>query len=329
MEEEKTLHGIAHPAYELAAGRKTLVFAASVAHAERMCEIFNRHKIDCARWVCGKTNKDERRQMFADYAKGRFQILVNVGVATEGFDEPSIEVVALARPTKSRALYSQMVGRGTRPLAGVVDGVGAADLRRRAISESGKTCLEVIDCVGNSGRHKLISAADILGGKYTDEVIERATHNAQEKSKEGKPADVMEELNRASLQIREECERERRRHVVGVAEYSSTEINPFDLFDISPERERGWNKGRALTGKMAAMLARNGIDPSKLTYTHASQVIGEIINRPEILPCTPGQAKVLRRYGYKSNKYNKREASIIIDRLAANNWQRPPKEVTV
>ena len=57
--------------------------------------------------------KDKRRDMLRAYAEGRFQFLVNVDVATEGFDEPGIQLVVMARPTKSRAKYAQMAGRGT------------------------------------------------------------------------------------------------------------------------------------------------------------------------------------------------------------------------
>ena len=113
MEKEHHLHAICTPTLEIAGTKKTLVFAASVAAAERMCEIFNRHK-PCARWLCGKTPKADRRQMIAGFAAAEFNILVNVGVLTEGFDDPGIEVIVMARPTKSQALWIQMVGRGSR-----------------------------------------------------------------------------------------------------------------------------------------------------------------------------------------------------------------------
>jgi hypothetical protein len=88
-----------------------------------------------------------------------------------------------------------MVGRGTRPLAGIVDQFGDPIQRREAIEASGKPAVEVMDFVGNAGRHKLITTADILGGKYEDEVVELAAANASEKSaRDGKPADVATEL---------------------------------------------------------------------------------------------------------------------------------------
>jgi superfamily II DNA or RNA helicase len=100
LEFEETLHGFVGPILELSGDRKTLIFAASIAHAERICEILNRHKPKSAEWVHGKTPKEERRDLWPRYAGSDFQYLVNVGVTTEGFDEPSIEIIAICRPTR-------------------------------------------------------------------------------------------------------------------------------------------------------------------------------------------------------------------------------------
>lgn len=74
--------------------------------------------------------------------------------------------MAIARPTMSRALYTQMAGRGTRVLPNVVDGLNTPEERRKAIVESAKPNVEIIDFVGNSSKHRLVTSADILGGKY-------------------------------------------------------------------------------------------------------------------------------------------------------------------
>jgi superfamily II DNA or RNA helicase len=320
MEYEETLHAVAAPTLELAAGRKTLVFAASVAHAERLCEIFNRHRAECARFVTGTTPKDERRSMLVDYAAGKFQILVNVGVATEGFDEPGIQVVVMARPTKSRALYAQMAGRGTRPLPGLVDGLPQADARRAAITASAKPACEIIDFVGNSGRHKLITTADILGGNYSDEVVDRARKLAEEA--DGAAVDMAEALVDAERQLAEERERARRAAIRAKARYTSQVVDPFEVFHIEPWRERGWDKGRQPSEKMLALLERNGIKTRGLTFTQAKQLIGEIIRRYEERKCSFKQARLLARYGYPTDAPFA-EASRLIDALAKNNWKRP------
>ena len=325
MEYEETLHGIAYPTLDLAAGRKTLVFAASVAHAERLCEIFNRHADGCSRFVTGTTPKEERRAMFTDYAADRFQILCNVGVATEGFDEPGIAVVVMARPTKSRALYAQMAGRGTRPLPGLVDGY-EADARRGRIAGSIKPYLEVVDFVGNSGRHKLVTSADILGGNYADDVIERA--RAATESAAGAPVDMLDALALAEREIAAEKERTRRAALRVKASYTARQVDPFDVLHLEPWRERGWDKDRPLSPKMTALLEKQGIDVRGLSYTQASQLCAEIIRRFTERRCTFKQARLLSKFGYDPD-VTFDQARRLIDAVAANGWQRPPDAAPV
>lgn len=97
----------------LATDRKAIVFCATVDHAYSVMEAFNKRGIK-SNCVVGATDKEERSQIFKDFSEGKIQVLTNVGVATEGYDEPSIGCVILARPTKSPVLYSQAVGRGLR-----------------------------------------------------------------------------------------------------------------------------------------------------------------------------------------------------------------------
>ena len=134
LEEEEHLHGIADPLFREAGSRTTLVFAVTVKQAERLSEILNRHEAACSMAVSQHTPDFMRREIFENFADGKFRFLVNVGIATEGYDCPRISCVALARPTKSRSLYAQMIGRGTRPLAGLLDSIGEADGRRLAIA---------------------------------------------------------------------------------------------------------------------------------------------------------------------------------------------------
>lgn len=328
MESEKPLHGIADAVLKEAKWKRTLVFATSVAHADRLAEIFNRKRPDSARWVCGETAKDIRAQTLKDYTAGRFQFLVNVGVFTEGFDEPSIEMVAIARPTKSRSLYAQMIGRGTRPLPGIVDHLATADERRAAIARSRKPAVEVLDFEGNSGRHKLVSVADILGGNYEDDVVEEATARAK---KEGRTVNIADELERAQADMarkREEDvrrEQERRRHIVGTARYQKISVDPFEVLDITPARERGWDTQYQSTPKQVELLERFGIDAKALTRKQAGQLIGECFARRDKGQCTYKQAKTLKAHGLDPN-VSFQEASRLITELAANGWKKRPAQ---
>lgn len=330
MEAEKPLLGVADATLEIAGDKRTLVFAASVAHAKMLCEIFNRYKPGVAAWVCGQTDKDERKLINSDLNHGKIQILCNCGTHTEGFDSPGVEIVVMARPTKSRSLYAQMVGRSTRPLPNTVDGKDSAEARRQAIAQSVKPSCLVVDFVGNSGRHKLITTADILGGKVSEAAIERAIARARQN---GKPVqmdsalDEEEELLRKEEAEKRQLEEQRRRmKLVAKAAYKTQEVNPFDLLQIRPVKERGWDKDRQLSEKQRNFLRRSGVDPDKMPFSQAKQLINEMMARFKNGQCTIGQAKVLKKFGYDTNmSYD--TASATITTLKANGWKRPSGEV--
>lgn len=322
MEQEKVLHKVVTPTIEIAKGRRTLVFASSVAHADRMAEIFNRHGVSAA-IVHGGTFKDERRRILNAYNDGKIQVLCNCGVATEGFDSPGIEVVAIARPTTSRALYTQMVGRGTRVLPGVVDGIQDAEARRQAIARSGKPSMLTIDFVGNAGKHKLVCAADVLGGKYDDEVVKEAKRQMVEA---GKPMDVIEALEQAAKAVldkrKEDAAKNKRTLVTARVDYEMQRVDAFSIFRISATRVAAAAKITApLTVAQEAMLRRNGIDTTGLPVAHCRALYNEILRRIKAKRCTYKQASLLRRFGYETD-VSFREASRIIDTLKSNGWKK-------
>jgi len=100
-----------------AAGKKMIVFAVNTMHAEL---IANRYTENGYRAISVdyKTDSLERKKIIEDFRNGKIQILCNVNLFTEGFDCPDVEVIQLARPTKSLNLYLQMVGRGMRIFPG-------------------------------------------------------------------------------------------------------------------------------------------------------------------------------------------------------------------
>lgn len=283
---ESILHEMIDPIIEIVGKRKTIIFATPGSKkpteddegfhiAERMTEIINRYKPNSARRVSQDTPKDVRRQMLLDFSAGEFQFLVNVGVLTEGFDDPSIEVVAITRPTKSRSLYSQMVGRGTRPLPGIVDQYEHAHERRHSIATSTKPHVEILDFVGNSGRHKLVNTADILGGNYEQVVIDKAVKKATEES-----VDMTEALKEAYEETKDEREKERRAKILAKTKFQITDVDPFDVFDLQPIRERAWDKGKPPTPAQLYALRSMGIPQKQnLTRAQAGQLLSEAYRR--------------------------------------------------
>lgn len=98
----------------LARDRHTIVFAVDIAHAQALCERFQAAQI-AAEVIHSKMSHETRADITRQFREQKVQVLVNVGIATYGFDCPSISCVVLARPTKSIVLHHQMIGRGLRP----------------------------------------------------------------------------------------------------------------------------------------------------------------------------------------------------------------------
>ena len=97
-------------------GKKTLVFCLNVNHAKKMAAYFNDNNINIrSKAIYGELSRKERKNILTQFKNGEIDVLCNCQLLTEGFDEPSIEALILARPTKSKALYCQMIGRGVRP----------------------------------------------------------------------------------------------------------------------------------------------------------------------------------------------------------------------
>jgi len=102
---------------KFAKGLKTIVFAVSIKHSKLIIEQYRAAGISAAH-VDGEMPMAERDAIFKAFKNGKYEVLCNVGIACYGYDEPTIQCVQLARPTKSLALYLQQIGRGTRPLPG-------------------------------------------------------------------------------------------------------------------------------------------------------------------------------------------------------------------
>ncbi len=126
-----------------AEGRKSIAFTVGVAHAHHLAEMFRARGVT-AEAADGSMDKDERRAILARFRAGATRVLVNCNVFTEGFDEPSISCVVMARPTKSALLYTQIAGRGTR------------------ICEGKSDCL-ILDFCDLARRHSLCAAPTLFG----------------------------------------------------------------------------------------------------------------------------------------------------------------------
>ena len=128
---------------EHAVGRPTLAFCANVQHAHDLAAEFNNAGVKAVA-VDGSTKS--RAQYYTALSNGEIDVITNCNVLTEGFDEPNIQCVITARPTKSSSLYIQIVGRGTR-----------------LCPEKGKRDCLIIDVVDVTTRHSLVTLPTLFG----------------------------------------------------------------------------------------------------------------------------------------------------------------------
>jgi superfamily II DNA or RNA helicase len=145
---------------ELLEDRPTICFCADVAHAESLGKAFRAANVPAAA-VSGAMDRAERAAILARFRAGELRVLTNCMLLTEGYDEPSVAGIILARPTKSELLYAQMIGRGTR-------------LHR------GKENVTVVDIVDASREHKLVALPTLFGLPGAFDLQGRTTTDAFE-----------------------------------------------------------------------------------------------------------------------------------------------------
>ncbi len=225
LTEEKPLHAMCASAHELVGNRQSLWFCVTVAHAKATAGVLGRYTTGGVQFLSGDTPIEERRAAVEAYKAGRIQHLVNCALFLEGFDAPATSAIVMGRPTKSLSLYMQVLGRGTRPLPGIVDGIAEAAARRQAIAFSLKPNMTVIDFAGNAGRHKIVQAADVLGGKHSPPTREYAKQTMEE---EGRTVDLEAALNRAEDELALVYEEDqRRKKIKAEVEFSAYNVDPF------------------------------------------------------------------------------------------------------
>jgi hypothetical protein len=220
-----------------------------------------------------------------------------------------------------------MSGRATRPhesIAHRLNDCPSSAIRKSMIARSVKPSALIIDFVGNSGRHKLMTTADILGGKVSDEVIEAAIASAKKSGSRVRMDKSLEEEEKRIEERRQKqlAEQARKAKLIGKSIYSKRSVNPFDVLDIRPVQPRGWHEGKQISDGMKNILRKGGVNPDELDYSKASQLCGVLIDRWKKHLCTIKQAGLLARFGCDTN-VTFDQAKVMIDKIVANGWKRP------
>ena len=316
MAREEALHGVAKPAWELSGDRPTIVFTTSIDNARRLAEILDRYAGGkrVATYVDSTLDKQKREENLKLFESGERRFLVNVGIATEGYDHPPTSCVVLGRPTKSRALMVQMIGRGTRggPRCPV----------------EGKDDLLVIDFVGATGRFDLVNAVDALAGEESEEdaALIKAVIQKADKPMSFEEARAIVDERRRKERETEDARRTRRGDIKARVEYRAFDPNPFVQLGVKRDylHERyGW---AAATDKQMAtivkMSGKGAVIPPNLGKMEAGKLLTALIGRMNAGKCTLPQLRVLNKQGINGDQYSMPQASAVIDAIAKGGWRR-------
>lgn len=324
----KAVEGIVAKTLELEPERQGIAFFPGVQSAELAAQRFNARAPGSACFISGSTDPFERKQLVADFKRGRYRYLCNCQVATEGFDAPSTSCIIIGRPTLSRALFAQMVGRGTRTEPGCIEGLDApaeGAERRAAIDWSGKPDLVVLDFVGNAGKHSLATVEDVLGGKYSEEEVALA-----KKKTEGGAVNVSEALRQARAEIAALAQRIQARQIKATTQ----DVDLFGYMDPEDDTDQGAEVGRRFgfkppTDKQKEALRKLGVSQETIDNVSKKTASGmldrlfkENGRRLDAGLASLGMLRVLKKYGVTEQNISRARAEAALNYLSQKGWGR-------
>jgi superfamily II DNA or RNA helicase len=254
---------------------KGILFFPGCASARLTCELLNEREPNSAIYIDGMITGQVRRDLVNKLKSGGASWLCNVGIATEGFNWPDASVVGMCCPTLSRPAYVQRVGRGTRPLAGLLNGLGTSDERKASIAGSNKPSMLILDFVGVSANLDLISYDTFL-----DEPTPRAEREEERFSEKEEGEEPEEEsfIEGPNLNLRAIAQ-----GIKSLTRHSYDDFNPFEASGDSQGRVEltGSEIGGVppLSHKQYRLLCKYGIDDESLTKVEAQKLVGFVASK--------------------------------------------------
>lgn len=299
------LEGIAQEMEKYCQEKKTVVFLPLVKTSQKFRDILNSHGFRAAE-VNGESQ--DRAEILEDYATGKYNVLCNSMLLTEGWDCPDVDCIVVLRPTKVRSLYCQMVGRGTR-LA------------------PGKDHLLLLDFLWHTERHELCHPAHLIC--ENEEVAQKMTENLEKDA--GCPIDIEDAEKTASEDVvaqREEAlaqklaeMKRRKRKLVDPLQFEMS-IQAEDLAGYVPAF--GWEMAPPSESQKKT-LEKLGIMPDEIDNAgKASKLLERLDKRRQEGLTTPKQIRFLEGRGFQHvGTWQFDTAKKLIDRIAGIGWRVP------
>lgn len=302
------LHQIAQEMKKYCMDRKTVVFLPLVKTSQKFRDILNSEGFRAAE--CNGSTQ-ARTEILEDFDKGKYNVLCNSMLLTEGWDCPSVDCVIVLRPTKVRSLYCQMVGRGTRLC-------------------EGKENLLLLDFLWHTERHELCHPAALIAD--SEEVSKKMTENMEKQAAIDPMAIDLEEAEQTA---REDVQREREEklaeQLAAMKKRKRKLVDPLQ-FEMSIQAEDlssyvpafGWEMAPA-SDKQIKALEKYGIFPDEIDNAGKANLLLDRLNkRREEGLTTPKQIRFLESRGFQHvGTWPFESAKNMIDRIAACGWRIP------
>lgn len=304
------LEQIAAEMEKACSGRKTVVFLPLVKTSQKFRDILNAHGFRAAE-VNGES--PDRHEVLQDFDAGKYNVLCNSMLLTEGWDCPSVDCVIVLRPTKVRSLYSQMIGRGTR-----------------LSPDTGKQELLLLDFLWLTERHELCHPADLIcedhavAQKMTDNLAASGCQEEIEEAAQAASSDVIAQREEALAKQLDEMKR-RKKKLVDPLQYEMS-IQAEDLSNYVPAF--GWEMEPA-SDTQKSELEKLGILPDAVDSAGKAKLLLDRLDarKTEGLT-TPKQIRLLERYGFQHvGTWGFDTASQMITRIAASGWKGAPNGI--
>lgn len=282
--------------------RKIVVFLPLIETSQKFCNMLIERGFNAAE-VNG--NSENRNEITEDFANGKYSVLCNSMLLTEGWDCPSVDCVIVLRPTKSRALYTQMIGRGTRLC-------------------EGKDHLLVLDFLWHYEKHSLcrpahlIAKSDDVADKMT-QILETSSMGLEEAEAQAE-RDVLAERE-AALANELAAMRKKKAKLVDPLQFEFS-IQAEDLTHYTPSF--GWQVS-SITDKQKKTIEDFGLNPDTIEDAgKASLLIDRLHKRKAEGLSTPKQIRFLENKGFKNvGTWTNVQASNMISRISASGWRIP------
>lgn len=303
---EPYLYQIADEMTKFCMDRRTVVFLPLIKTSQKFRDILQDRGFAAAE-VNGESK--DRAEVLRAFDAGRYNVICNSMLLTEGWDCPAVDCIVVLRPTKIRSLYSQMVGRGTRLYPG-------------------KDHLLLLDFLWHTERHELCHPAHLIC--ESDEVAKKMTENIEaagvpvdiEAAEAQAEADVVADREASLAKLLQEM-RHRKRKLVDPLQFEMS-IQAEDLSGYKPAF--GWELGPP-SSKQVEALERKGIYPDEIDNAgKAAKLLDRLDKRREEGLTTPKQIRLLEKYGFKRvGTWQFESARRLIDRIAGNmpRWTVP------